>query len=93
MENNDLTTEILKEIRNAVLGTNVRLDQTNRRLDQTIVRLDETNGHLEEQTERLDRRITESEVRTATAINQLRGTMEDVKELLGPIRTKHAADC
>ncbi len=68
METNDLTTEVLKEIRDAVRGTNARVDQT--------------NVCLEAQTERLDRRITESEVRTATAINQLRGTLVDVKDLL-----------
>ncbi len=82
MENNDLTTEILKDIRDAVRGTNDRIDQTNARLDQTNARLDQTNARIEEQTNRVNGRLSESEIRTATAVNQLRGTMEDVKELL-----------
>jgi NTP pyrophosphatase (non-canonical NTP hydrolase) len=36
----DVTVEILKEIRDAVRETNVRVDQTNQRLDQTNQRLD-----------------------------------------------------
>ena len=40
MENNDLTTEILRDIRDAVRSTNARLDETNARLDETNARLD-----------------------------------------------------
>jgi uncharacterized protein Yka (UPF0111/DUF47 family) len=68
METSDVALEVLRSIRDAVRDTNARLDQTNARLD--------------EQTERLDRRITESEIRTATAILALKGTMDEVKDLL-----------
>jgi methyl-accepting chemotaxis protein len=46
----DLTTEILKQIRDGILDLrqdfNERLDQTNARLDQTNERLDQTNTRL-----------------------------------------------
>jgi predicted nucleic acid-binding Zn-ribbon protein len=76
METNDITVEILRDIRDAVRETNTRIDQTNDRINGTNTRLDE-------QTERLDRRITQSEVRTATAILALKGSVDDVKDLLG----------
>jgi methyl-accepting chemotaxis protein len=82
MDTTDVTIEILREIRDAVRETNGRIDQTNGRIDETNARLDETNARLEEQTDRLDRRITESEIRTATAINGLKGAIDDVKQLL-----------
>jgi len=79
METNDITVEILRSIRDAVRETNARVDQTNARLDEQTERLDR---RIDEQTERLDRRIGESETRTATAILALKGSMDDVKNLL-----------
>jgi len=78
----DLTVRILSEIRDAVVQTNERLDQTNARLDQTNARLDQTNARLDQAREELGRRIVESELRTATAITELAGTMQGVQELL-----------
>ncbi len=68
MEPPDLTIRILREIRDAIGETNVRVDQTNARLDQT--------------REDLRRAMVESEIRTATSITALAGTLTDIKVLL-----------
>jgi cob(I)alamin adenosyltransferase len=58
MTTDDLTIEILRDIRDGIRDlrtdfiqrldeTNSRLDQTNSRLDQTNARLDQTNARLE----------------------------------------------
>ncbi len=78
----NLTIEILKEIRDEIRKTNARLDQTNARLDQTNSRLDQTNVRLDQSREELAKRITESEIRTATAITELTGTLVQVRDLL-----------
>ena len=78
----DLTVRILTDIRDAVRETNSRLDETNSRLDATrgelSSRLDETNVRLDALTQR----VVESEIRTATAITDLAGTVRDVATLL-----------
>jgi hypothetical protein len=63
-----LTTRILKEIRDEGRRTNEQLVATNQRLDAMRVEL----GH----------RITESELRTATAITELAGTVRDLTSVL-----------
>jgi chromosome segregation ATPase len=82
----DLTVRILSDIRDAVRETNTRLDETNTRLDGTradlSARIGETNSRLEGLREELSRRIVESEVRTATALTDLAGTVRDVATLL-----------
>jgi hypothetical protein len=75
MEPTDLTIEILKAIRDEAKETNVRLDQTNLRLDQTNLRLDAARDELSE-------RIVHSELRTATAITELAGTVREVRDVL-----------
>ncbi|MBI4868877.1 MAG: hypothetical protein HY816_18210 [Candidatus Wallbacteria bacterium] len=89
MKPTDLTVKILTEIRDAVRETNSRIDQTNSRIDQTNSRIDQTNSQLEgtrvglsQRIDAIGDRITESEIRTATAIMKLSGTLEDVKSLL-----------
>lgn len=64
MEPTDVTIEILKGIRDEGRKTNERIDQTNRQL----VQLGEDLSH----------RIVESEMRTATAITDLAGTVRDL---------------
>ncbi len=49
----DITVQILKEIRDGVVGTNERIDRTNERLEQTNERLEQTNERLEQTNERL----------------------------------------
>ena len=68
MEPENLTLRVLREIRDAVVETNARLDQTNARLDQT--------------REELSQRIVESELRTATAITELASAVGGVRDLL-----------
>jgi septal ring factor EnvC (AmiA/AmiB activator) len=84
----DLTVQVLKEIRDEVKKTNARLDQTNARLDQTNARLDQTNEEVHAMKEELSRRIVESELRTATAITELAGTVRDLTSR-GEVREGH----
>lgn len=79
MDPTDVAIEILKSIRDEGRKTNERLDQTNQRLDQT-------NHHLVQLGEDLSQRIVESEMRTATAITDLAGT---VRELVSVLRTNN----
>jgi chromosome segregation ATPase len=93
MEPADLTIQILQGIRDEVRGTNARLDQVNARVDQTNARLDElrtelsdridrTGTRIDDLREELGRRIVESEVRTATAITALAGSVRDLADML-----------
>lgn len=68
MEPKDLTLEVLKEIRDDGRRNGERIDETNARLDG----LGETLG----------RRIVESELRTATAIAELAGTVRELSASL-----------
>ncbi|MBI4863765.1 MAG: hypothetical protein HY815_26415 [Candidatus Riflebacteria bacterium] len=89
MEPTSVTVKILEQIRDSIEKTNARLDQTNARLDQTNARLDQTNARLEETREVMEQkfdvltnRVVEGEIRTATAITALAGTLDEVKTLL-----------
>lgn len=75
MEPKDLTLEVLKQIRDEGRRTGERIDETN-------ARLNETNVRLEQLGETLGRRIVESELRTATAIAELAGTVRDLATTL-----------
>jgi chromosome segregation ATPase len=68
MKPDDLTIEVLKEIRDEGRKTNERLNDTNSRLDQM--------------RDELSRRIVESEMRTATALTELAMSVKDVAGLL-----------
>ena len=74
----DLSIEIPKQIRDAVTGTNERLDSTNARLDSTYARLEETNANVAT----LARRQTETEVRLATETNEVARAVNGVRDLL-----------
>lgn len=82
MDPADHTLRVLTEIRDAVRSTNDRVDQTNARLDQTNARLDETNERLEGLGHTLGSRIAESEMRTATALSDLAGSLQKVTAIL-----------
>lgn len=89
MEPTSSTIKVLEEIRDSVrdLGEslNTRIDQTNSRLDQTNSRLDQTNSRLDQTNSRLESladRVVEAEIRTATNVMQLGGTLAEVRELL-----------
>lgn len=82
MEPKDLTLEVLKEIRDDGRRNGERIDETNARLNETNARLNETNARLDGLGETLGRRIVESELRTATAIAELAGTVRELSASL-----------
>ena len=82
MEPVDIPVQILTDIRDEIRKTNERLDHTSLCLDATNERLDGTNERLELVRDDLGRRITESELRTATAIHEMAGTLGEVRDLL-----------
>ena len=86
MEPDDVTVAILREIRDEIRTTNERLEQTRDEVRTTNERLEQTRDAVKEELaqtrEDLGRRITQSEVRTATAIVELAGAVQSVKDLL-----------
>ena len=86
MQADDVTTRILIEIRDRIDQTNQRLDQTNQRLDQTNQRLDQTGVRLDHKIDQLrddlGGRITEFEMRSATAMTEVAGTLRDIHGLM-----------
>src|SRR5262245_36289790 len=86
MEPENLTVEILKSLRDEMKQTreqlSERIDSTNSRLDTTNTRLDTTNARLEAMHEELSQRIVHSEIRTATAIAELAGTVREMTQVL-----------
>jgi hypothetical protein len=71
----DVTVEILRSIRDEARATNSRLDGL-------AVELVHTRTELGERIDALTRRVVDSEVRTATAIVDLHGTLHEVADLL-----------
>lgn len=55
MTDSDLTLAILREIRDAVVSTNTRLDTTNARIDAINARVDEGVARLDQTNARLDK--------------------------------------
>ena len=82
MEAENLTIEVLKEIREEGKKTNERLNETNEKLNETNDKLDQTNVRIDQMRDELSRRIVESEMRTATAITALAGTVGDLVTFL-----------
>jgi chromosome segregation ATPase len=82
----DLTVRVLIEIRDEIRATNTRIDQTNSRLDQTNVNLDRHTNRLDKRIDDtradLSRRLAEVEIRTVTALNDVHGTLREVRDLL-----------
>lgn len=76
----DLTLEVLRQIRDGVLATNARIDDTNQRLDQTNQRLDQTNQRLDQ--------VVEAQIRTATAVTELRGEVGELRGEVGTLRSE-----
>ncbi len=83
---NDLTVEILKDIRTELRGVKAEISATNARLDAgleaTNLRLDALRDETSARFDELGRRIVESELRTATAITDLAGTVRDLTGML-----------
>ena len=68
----NLSVRILREIRDEIRRTNERIDATSASLSSRIDAMHEGLSH----------RIVESEVRTATAITELAGTVRDMTAVL-----------
>ncbi|MBI2378588.1 MAG: hypothetical protein HYV07_31605 [Deltaproteobacteria bacterium] len=68
MEPTDLTIQILTSIRDEIRTTNTRIDSLR----------SETNERLDA----LGRRLVESEIRTATAITELAGTVQELTRFM-----------
>jgi hypothetical protein len=71
----NLTTEILKGIRDEARKTNERIDETNSRLESL-------SAHVDQMKDELSRRIVESEIRTSTAITDLAGNVRELVSIL-----------
>ncbi len=82
MNPTDVTIEILKSIRDETKQTNSRLDRLTVQVDQLSERVDVTNERLERGLSDLAQRIVHSEIRTATAIAELAGTVREMTGVL-----------
>ncbi|MDP3234140.1 MAG: hypothetical protein Q8N26_15265 [Myxococcales bacterium] len=78
----NLTTELLKGIRDEGRKTNERIEQTNERIEQTNSNLESLSDHVDQMRDELSRRIVESEIRTSTAITDLAGNVRDLVSIL-----------
>ena len=72
------TLKVLREIRDELKGTNVRLDGTNVRLDRVESRV----AAVESRVAALENRQTETEVRLATEIVAVARAVGEVRDLL-----------
>jgi uncharacterized protein YPO0396 len=77
--NNEITVEILKDIRAEIRATNSGQVTLREELSK---RIDETNRELGAVREELSKRIVASEMRTATALTELAGSVQDVAAML-----------
>lgn len=75
METTDVTTEILRSIRDEIRATRSDLSE----------RIDTTNLRLAEMRSELSRRIVDSEIRSAIMMTDLAGTM---REMTGVLRAQ-----
>jgi thiamine biosynthesis lipoprotein ApbE len=79
----DITTQVLIEIRDEVRKTNQRLDATVDRLDATVERLDATVERadgINSRLDRLERRQVESEVRISTELVAVVGAVREMRD-------------
>jgi chromosome segregation ATPase len=82
MTNDDITVQILIDIRDEIRTTNKKVDQTNVRVDQLGERVDALGARLDKRIDNLADRIVESEIRTASAVTELAGTVRAVHSML-----------
>ena len=86
MEPTDLTIHILTEIRDEIRSTNERLDGVKNdlgaRIDKTNDRVELLNTELGGRIDETNRRLTESEIRTTTALIDVVASVHEVRDLL-----------
>lgn len=73
----DITVEILRDIRDGVKQTNVRLDRMGEGLNQ---RLDQTNARLDQMGEELNTRLDRTNARLDQTNDGLAGLRQEVEE-------------
>jgi hypothetical protein len=81
----DITIEILKQIRDEVRQTNIRLGGVSERLDGVAERLDGVSERLDgvsERVERVEKRQTESEIHLATEIVAVVGAVSSLRDAI-----------
>ena len=81
----DIAVEILKQIRDEVRQTNVKLGGVSERLDGVSERLDGVSERLDgvsARVERVEKRQTESEIRLATEIVAVVGAVNAVRDAI-----------
>jgi uncharacterized protein YhaN len=86
MSSEDLSLRILVDIREQTQATHLHVDQLEQRLERVDQKLDRVEQRLDDRIDTLEtalgRRIVESEIRTATALNGLAGTLQSVHDML-----------
>jgi predicted nucleic acid-binding Zn-ribbon protein len=82
MDSKDVTLQVLVDIRDEIRGTNKRVDELKERVDhleENVTReIKETNVRID----RLTDRVVASEIRVASALTEVVGSMNDVKSML-----------
>jgi predicted nucleic acid-binding Zn-ribbon protein len=82
MEPTDLTLHVLIEIRDEIRGTNARVDRLEARVDRLESAMTLSGEQVHGALGQLARRVTEAELRTATVISELAGSVRDLHTLL-----------
>jgi chromosome segregation ATPase len=82
MSNDDRTLRVLTEIRDEIRSTNTRVDGLRDEIRATNIRVDGLRDELRAGLEATNDRLTESEIRTATAMNETTHAVRDVYVLL-----------
>jgi archaellum component FlaC len=85
METDDLTIRVLVEIRDGVRTLTNRVENVETGLEAVGRKVEAVGGNVEALGGKVDavgRQVFESEVRTATAITDLHGTMREIHVLL-----------
>ena len=82
----DVTVKILRGIRDDIRDVHGGLGRVESAIRETNVRVDHLAAELLATRDELSRRIVESEVRTASALTDLAGS---VREMTGVLRAQH----
>jgi predicted nucleic acid-binding Zn-ribbon protein len=80
MEPTDLTIEILKDIRQEMRETKEEIRETKEEIRHTREDLHDEIHALSGRVDRLHTRITETDIRTATAMTDLVGTLHEMRD-------------
>ena len=81
MSSDDLTLRILVDIRDEVRTTREEVRAVEHKLGERIDRLGARIDGLDNKFDGLEHRLTESEIRTATELKAVAGTLQDIKDL------------